>query len=143
MNQHIKNAIFNAVNEEPFSKMLKMKLIDLDKGYSKVEMKYNPSKMNNIFAKAHGGAVFSLIDEAFQTAAQTEGSVCVALNVSVTYVSTPSDGSLLCAEAKEISRTKKTSNYIIKVFDHTGQITATCQALAYRTSKPLPFLDKI
>jgi acyl-CoA thioesterase len=46
----------------------------------------------------------------------------------------------LRAEARELCRTKKTASYDIKVTDKNGQLIATCQALAYRTGKPIPFL---
>ena len=42
--------------------------------------------------------LFGLIDEAFETAGQTEGTVAVALNVSVTYVSSPKPGKRLRAD---------------------------------------------
>jgi acyl-CoA thioesterase len=117
-----------------------MKLVGLDLGYSVVEMIYNPEAMDNIYGRAHGGVIFGLIDEAFESAGQTEGTVAVALNVSVTYVSSPKPGKLLRAEARQISRTKKTAGYDIQVTDKDGQLIATCQALAYCTGKPIPFL---
>jgi acyl-CoA thioesterase len=117
-----------------------MKLVELELGYSAVEMTYDPSTMNNIYDRAHGGAIFGLIDEAFEAAGQTEGTVAVALNVSVTYVSSPKAGQRLRAEAREVSRTKKTAGFDIKVADKDGNLIATCQALAYRTGKPIPFL---
>ena len=140
MDKIIKKAIFSAVEKEPFAQTLGMKIIDLDDGYSLVEMIYNPDVMDNMFLRAHGGAVFSLIDEAFETVCQTDGTVVVALNVSVTYVSSPKPGTCLRAEAKEISRTKKIANYNIKVTDQDRQLIATCQAMAFRTGKPVPFL---
>jgi acyl-CoA thioesterase len=103
-------------------------------------MIYEPDKMNNIYARAHGGAIYALIDEAFETAGQTDGTIAVALNVNVTYVSSPQPGRRLQAVARRISQTKKTAGYDIKVSDQNGQIIATCQALAYRTGKPIPFL---
>jgi len=96
--------------------------------------------MNNIYARAHGGAIFALIDEAFETAGQTEGTIAVALNVNVTYVSSPEPGLQLQAEARRVSRTRKTASYDIKVTDQNGQIISLCQALAFRTGKPIPFL---
>ena len=94
----------------------------------------------NIYARAHGGAIFGLIDEAFETASQTEGTIAVALNINVTYVSSPEDGVRLRAEAILISQTKKTGAYDIKVVDHNDRLIAFCQALVYRTGKPIPFL---
>jgi acyl-CoA thioesterase len=140
MDQKVKNAIFRAVEKEPFATALKVNLIELELGYSKVEMKYDPTNMNNIYERAHGGALFALIDEAFETASQTDGTIAVALNVNVTYVSSPQPGVKLRAEARRISQTKKTAGYDIKVSDENNQLIATCSALAYRTGKPIPFL---
>ena len=140
MDQKVRNAIFNAVEKEPFAKALKVNLVELERGYSMVEMKYDPANMNNIYERAHGGALFALIDEAFETASQTDGTIAVALNVNVTYVSSPQAGAKLRAEAKRVSQTKKTSGYDIKVSDENNNLIATCSALAYRTGKPIPFL---
>jgi acyl-CoA thioesterase len=140
MDPLVKEAIYSAVKREPFAQALGMKLVDLKLGYSAVEMKYNPSAMDNIYDRAHGGAIFGLIDEAFEAACQTHGTIAVALNVNVTYVSSPEAGQLLRAEAREITRTKKTAGYDIKITEKGGRLIATCQALAYRTGKAIPFL---
>ena len=105
MDPVVRDAIYRAVEKEPFAQALNMELLDLGLGYSIVEMTYDPSAMNNIYDRAHGGAIFGLIDEAFETASQTEGTVAVALNVNVTYVSSPEVGKRLRAEAREVSRT--------------------------------------
>ena len=139
MDQAVKEAIFRAVRKEPFAQALKMELVALDEGYSAVEMAYDPAAMDNIYGRAHGGVIFALIDEAFETASQTHGTIAVALNVNVTYVTSPETGARLRAEAQEVSKTNKTAAYDIKVTDHKGQIIATCQALAFRTGKPIPF----
>jgi acyl-CoA thioesterase len=140
MDKSVKKAIVQAVTEEPFAQAMKMELVELDDGYSRTRMVNDPAKMNNIYERTHGGAVYALIDEAFETAGQTDGTVAVALNVNVTYVSSPKPGVVLEAEARQISRTKKTAGYEIKVTDQDGRLIATCQALAYRTGKPIPFL---
>ena len=140
MDQKVRNAIFSAVETEPFAKALNINLIELELGHSVVEMTYDPTKMNNIYERAHGGALFALIDEAFETASQTEGTIAVALNVNVTYVSSPQAGVKLRAEARRVSQTKKTAGYDIKVSDENDNLIATCSALAYRTGKPIPFL---
>ena len=140
MDQAVKEAIYRAVKKESFTQAMNMELVALDLGYSVVEMTYDPATMNNIYDRAHGGAIYALIDEAFETSCQTHGSVAVALNVNVTYVSSPETGVRLQAEAKEVSLTKKTAGYDIKVKDQNGQVIATCQALAFRTGKPIPFL---
>jgi acyl-CoA thioesterase len=140
MDERVKEAIFKQVEKEPFAKKFGLKLLDLDEGYSKVEMIFTPD-MGNIFGLAHGGALFALIDEAFETAGNSHGTVAVALNMNITYVSSPALGSRLIAEAKEFSRTRKTANYEIKVFDEHKNLIAACQALVYRKGEPLPFLN--
>ena len=140
MDQKVKAAIEKAVETEPFVVAMKMRLTVLEDGVSVVEMTYNPENHDNIYQRAHGGAVYGLIDEAFETAGQTDGTIAVALNVNVTYVASPVAGDLLRAEAQRTSQTKKTACYDIKVTDQNGKLIATCQALAYRTGKPIPFL---
>jgi acyl-CoA thioesterase len=115
-------------------------LVELELGYSHVEMVYDPEAMDNIYQRTHGGAIYGLIDEAFETACQTHGTIAVALNVNVTYVASPSPKARLRAIAEEVSLTKKTASYAIKVTANGEQLIATCQALAFRTGKPLPWL---
>ena len=140
MDLKVREAIFRQVEGEPFARKFGLKLIDLDAGYSKVEMTFTPD-MENIFGMAHGGALFALIDEAFETASNSHGTMAVALNLNTTYVSSPSLGSRLSAEAREFSRTNKTANYDIRVTDEKGTLIASCQALVYRKGIPLPFLE--
>ena len=141
MDQEVREAILRAVKKEPFARALNMDLVKLEKGHSVVHMTYEPEKMNNIYGRAHGGALFALIDEAFETAGQTDGTVAVALNVNVTYVSSPKPGLQLRAEAHRVSQTSKTASYDIKVTDENGNLIALCQALAFDTGKPIPFLE--
>ena len=140
MDAKLKAALFKAVRKEPFAQALNITLKELDLGYSMVEMKYDPDRMDNIYQYAHGGALFGLIDEAFETACQTEGTIAVALNMNVTYVASPKAGARLRAVARQISQTKKTASFDIKITDETGILIASCSALAYRTGKPIPFL---
>lgn len=142
MDEKIRAAITTAVQREPLAQTLGMRLVDLGEGMSVVEMDCRPQKTGNLFARPHGGAIYALIDEAFETAAQTDGTVCVALNVNVSYISSPDPGGRLRAEAKRSSRTRKTAGFDIRVTAADGSLVATCQALAYRTGKPLPFLDE-
>lgn len=141
MDNRVKEAISRKVEHEPFAQKFGIKLLDLDEGYSKVEMKFTPD-MENILGMAHGGALFALIDEAFETASNSHGTVAVALNMNITYISSPALGSRLTAEAREFGRTHRTANYEIKVLDSQKNLIASCQALVYRKDEPLPFLGE-
>jgi len=139
MDESIRKAMFGQVAKEPFSRKLNLRLVDLEKGFSRVRMDFTPD-MENIFGMAHGGAIFSLIDLAFETACNSHGTTAVALNVMVTYTASPAPGSTLTAEARELTCTRRTANYDIKVYDDERRLIASCQALAYRKGTPLPFL---
>ena len=142
MDEKLKKAIYKAARNEPFAKNLGMTLVDLALGYSRVEMTYHADKMDNIYQRAHGGAIYSLIDEAFETSCQTHGDIAVALNVNVSYTASPEPGARLTAEAREITRSKKIAHYDISVTDDAGQLIAAAKTIAFRTGKPIPFYDK-
>jgi len=139
MDERIREAIYRQVEKEPFARKFGLKLVDLDTGYSRIEMKFTPD-MENIFGKAHGGALFALIDEAFETASNSHGMMAVALNLNVSYLASPENGSMLTAEARELNRTNKTAVYDIRVMDERESLIASCQAMVYLVGKPLPFL---
>jgi acyl-CoA thioesterase len=138
MDEKIRKAILRQVEAEPFAKKFGIRLIEVQKGYAKVEMIFTP-EMENMFGMAHGGAIFSLIDAAFEIASNSHGTMAVALNMNINYLASPEKGATLTAEATEINKTKKTAAYDIRATDDSGQLLASCQALVYRLEKPLPF----
>ena len=139
MDPKIREAIFRQVAAEPFAQKFGLQLTDLGEGYSRVEMVFTPD-MANMFGAAHGGALFALIDEAFETASNSHGTLAVALNMNISYIAPPDPGTRLTAEAREFSRTNRTAGYAIQVRDSRNQLIASCQALVYRKGTPLPFL---
>ncbi len=142
MNEKIKRAIFRQVEKEPFAQKLGIRLLELGEGYSRVQMEITP-EMENMFGMVHGAAIFALIDEAFETASNSHGTLAVALSMSVNYIAAPATGMNLVAEAREVSRTRKTANYDIKVYDEHEQLIVICQALVYRKGITLPFLEEV
>ena len=58
MNPAVKAAITRAVASEPFARQLDISLTALDDGHSRVEMIYDPARMDNIYSRAHGGALY-------------------------------------------------------------------------------------
>lgn len=139
MDEKTRSAIFKQIEKEPFGKKFGLKLVDVREGYAKVEMVFTPD-MENMFGMAHGGAIFSLIDAAFEIASNSHGTMAVALNMNINYLASPEKGAMLTAEAREINRTKKTAAYDICATDDSGKLLASCQSLVYRMEKPLPFL---
>ena len=137
-------AIKDQVKDEPFAKYMGIRLRYIGPGYALVEARF-PEKMNNFHNMIHGGAIFSLIDAAFEVASNSHGTVAVALNINITYISPPENNRLLIAEAKEESRTRRTATYHIEVRqeDEKGaRKIAFCHALVYRKGNALPFLPE-
>ena len=139
MDQEVADAIWKRVAQEPFARKLGLKLVKLEPGYALVEMTPQPDTAN-IFEMTHGGAIFSLIDEAFELSCNSHGTVAVALSMTVTYHRPPTQGAMLRAESREIYRSRKTGTYDIKVTENEDVLIASCQAVAYRKNEKLPFL---
>jgi acyl-CoA thioesterase len=139
MDDKVLSAMRKQVKAEPYARKLGLSLIKVEPGYALVEMTPQDDT-GNIFGMTHGGAIFSLIDEAFQVSCNAHGTVAVALNMTITYHHAPSRTSVLRAESKEIHRGRKTATYEIKVTDDHHDLIASCMAVAYRKKEKLPFL---
>jgi len=128
--------------KEPYPKLLGIEVLEIKPGYARVSMQFKP-EMQNIFGMLHGGAIFSLLDEAFQLACNARGEVAVAQQVSTYFLAAAHPGALLIAEAKEVNATRKTALYEVRVFEaEDNRVLATAQAMAYRKGGSLPFDDK-
>lgn len=140
MEENRKSIYFKKVKEEPLARLLNIRLKDVDDGYALCEMEFTDS-MENIYGAAHGGAIFSLIDEAFEISSNSHDNVAVALNMNITYMKAPKKNSTLTAESREISRTRKTASYYITV-QEGADLIAVCQALVYVKGEEIPFLKQ-
>jgi acyl-CoA thioesterase len=138
MDDKKRGAYFKRVEQEPFARLLNIKLKEVSEGYALCEMEYT-EQMENIYGSAHGGAMFSLIDEAFEISSNSHDNIAVALNMNITYMRPPGKNTILTAESKEINRTKKTASYYITVKDSENLI-AVCQALVFVKDQAIPFL---
>ena len=124
-------------SKEPFAKLLDLEVVDVEPGYAKVRMEVDEKKLN-IHGITHGGALFGLIDEAFELASNSHGTVAVALNMNITFFAATTTNDILVAEAREINRTRRTATYEIDVTDNSSKFISRCQALVYRKKDPLP-----
>ena len=96
-----------------------MELMDIEPGYAVVSMPTD-SGQTNIFGSVHGGAIFALLDSAFQLACNSHGKMAVALNVNITYTAAAMPGDTLVATVKEESRTSRTAAYQCTVTGRDG-----------------------
>jgi acyl-CoA thioesterase len=139
MSKNVLEAIKKMVANEPYARKLGIQLIKVEPGYALVEMDVTDdvANINNI---THGGAIFSLIDEAFEISSNSHGTIAVALNMTVSFHRAPKKGEVLRAESKEIHLSRRTATYDIKVTEGEERLVASCQAMVYRKQEKLPFL---
>ena len=142
MRKNVLELLKERIISAPFAKHMGISILDIAPGYAKAEARYS-EKMFSFHGLIHGGAIFALIDEAFAAAANSHGTMALALNMNVTFIKPPQIDSILIAEAKEESRSERTATYQIEVYqrgENGDQTIAICQALVYRKDKILPFL---
>ncbi|MBN1110190.1 MAG: hotdog fold thioesterase [Methanomassiliicoccales archaeon] len=96
-----------------------------------VRVTMDASDKINAVGGAHGGAIFSLADQAFALASNMGKEVQVALHASISYLK-PGQG-MLEAVARRTSETRRTSLYEVKVFDD-GDLIAVFQGTGYKLS---------
>lgn len=140
MSQAVQKLFLRAQKEE-FRKLLDIEVLEIEPGRALVATDYD-SRLNNIFGRLHGGAVFSLLDEAFQLACNAHGSVAVAQQLSIYYLTPAEPGVRLLAEVTEINATRRTALYRAEVRQADGRRIALATAQAYRIGKPLPIDDQ-
>lgn len=138
MSNEVIKKILERAEGEPYSRIFGFNVTALEPGFARVEMEFS-ERLHNIHGMAHGGAIFSLMDEAFQLASNSHGTTSVALNVHISFLEPPPAG-LLAAEAREINRTARTGLYELLLLDPGGRPLARGQGLVYRKKEQLPFL---
>jgi acyl-CoA thioesterase len=139
MGDNVLTTVFSRIAEKGYARKLGLKLIELTPGHAIIEM--NPGEdYANIFGTVHEGAIFSLIDEAFQMSCNAHGTTAVALSVNAVYHNPVRTGTRLRAESTEIHRSQKIATYDIIVRDEKDVLIASCQAVAYRKNEQVPFL---
>lgn len=140
MGKDILELIKENVEKEPYVKLFGMKVLELRQGYSKVQMKAKKDHLN-LHCTIHGGAIFSLVDVAFGSAANSYGNIAVALNMDINYTRPANPGDILTAEATEVSRGRTIGTYTILVKNGQGKTVASSQAIAFIMKEKLPFIN--
>jgi len=114
-------------NESEFARLLKMEILEASDGYSKVAM--DCAGMMNPGGVAHGGAIFSLADQAFGIAANCCGTHRVAVSVTIHYIA-PAKGKLV-AEARRVMDNGTCDTYCVMVHEGDRPV-AEFMGIAFR-----------
>lgn len=123
--------------EDTYAALSGIELVEIGEGYAKASMPVTGDHLNGV-KSAHGGAIFTLADFAFAVAANSHGTVSVAINASISFFKGIPEGGKLYAEAEEISKHPKLGSYTVRVTDDEGDLVAQFQGMVYRKRDEVP-----
>ena len=123
--------IFDKVNsEDTFSQQIGMKLIELQAGFARATLPITDATVN-IYKMAHGGAIFSVADQACEAAGNSFGEPAVALQHSIHFLTAGKSGDFLEATARVIHRSNRIGLIAFEVKNQEGVLLAVGQQLIY------------
>lgn len=121
--------------KDQFAEYIDVKLLEVSEGYAKAKMEIHEHHLNGV-GIVQGGAIFTLADFAFAAASNSHGTVAVAINANISFVTSTSSGTLY-AHARENSKNPKISTYTVDITDEEGNAIAIFQGMAYRKKMSL------
>ena len=123
--------IFDKVNsEDTFSKQMGMELIELQPGFARAALPITDATVN-IYKMAHGGAIFSVADQACEAAGNSFGEPAVALQHSIHFLAAGKSGDFLEATAKVTHRSNRIGLIEFEVKNQEGLLLAAGQQIIY------------
>lgn len=119
-----------------FSQWLGISVVEINDGYSKIQMTVRPEMINGL-GTVHGGIAFSFADSAFAFACNNRNVLSVALDTSINFIKPIFVGDVLIAEAKEIHNGRSTGLYHITITNQVENIVGIFKGTCFRTEKLL------
>ena len=129
-----KKVVEKMISGDEFSKWLGIEVIEISKGFCKLQMKVR-DEMTNGFKIAHGGISYSLADSCLAFSANSDGTQSLTVETSISYTKKVQSGDLLTASSKEINKSSKTSLYYITITNQEMEEIAHFKGTVYRTKK--------
>jgi acyl-CoA thioesterase len=129
--KNILNSIFDKVNsDDTFSKRIGVKLTELLPGFARTTLPITDETIN-IHQIAHGGAIFSVADQACEAAGNSFGEPAVALQQNIHFLAAGKSGDFLEAIAKVTYRSNRIGLIEFEVRNQEGILIATGQQIIY------------
>jgi len=119
---------------DEFSRWLGIEALEIAPRRSVTRMTVRPEMVNG-FGVSHGGVVYSLADSALAFAANTHGSVTVAIENSISYPAPVRVGDVITATAEEETATSRLAFYRVVVHNQRRELVATFRGTVYRTHR--------
>jgi len=128
--------IFKKVNsEDTFAQLVRMKVVEIRPGFARSSLSIT-DQMVNIYQMAHGGAIFSVADQACEAAGNSFGEPAVALQHNIHFLTAGRSGDILEATAKVSNRSNRIGLIEFEVRNQEGLLLAMGQQLIYFKKGP-------
>ncbi|HHY00946.1 MAG TPA: PaaI family thioesterase [Methanothermobacter sp.] len=122
--------ILKMFENDRFAALSNIEVVNVSPGKATTQMEVSDIHLNSI-GTVHGGALFTLADFTFALAANSHGTVTVAINANISYLKAVTKG-VLTAEARELSSGGRIGSYTVDVFDKSHDLVCVFQGMAYR-----------
>ena len=124
------------LNSDGLSRLFGIRVTQISPGSARAEMELREG-LTNLFGSAHGGAIFSLADQAGAAACNSLGRPAVAMHMSIHYLRAPRMGDRLIAEAKVVHKGSRMGLGQIFVRDSAGELIARSDQTFYILDRDL------
>ena len=118
-----------------FAMGIGIEILEVSLGQAKAKLEVKDCHLNGVNT-VQGGAIFTLADFTFAMAANSYGTVAMAINVNISYMKAISSGTLF-AEAREVAVNPKLGTYTVDITNEQGDLIAVFQGMAYRKQDKL------
>lgn len=102
---------------------------DVRVGYARISITVSERILNG-YDTAHGGALFTLADQAFAYACNSHGLFTVAHAASINFLSPARPGDRIVAEAQEVMKSGRSGSYSVSIRTSDGRDIASFHGLS-------------
>lgn len=117
-------------SQDTFAQLIGMKLVEIKPGFAKTSISIT-EKMVNMYQMAHGGAIFSVADQACEAAGNSFGEPAVAIQHGIHFLAPGKPGDVLEAVAKVTHRSNRIGLIEFEVRNQEGVLIAAGQQVIY------------
>lgn len=121
--------------QDRFARSIGVRLVEVGAGRAVARLRIRPEHLNGA-GVVQGGAIFTLADLAFAAACNSNGTIALALDVTITYARATSKGTLE-ATAVQDAVSRRVSVCSVTVRDAAGEVVALFRGTAYRKDEPI------
>lgn len=122
---------------DAFSQWLGIELVEVQAGRAVLRMTVRPEMVNG-FGTGHGGIVFAFADSALAFCTNSDGTISVALDCTISYPASVRPGDVLTATGVRQTTTNKIGFAEVTVRNQDDVVVGHFRGTVYRTHKPLP-----